>query len=672
MQPKISVIIPCYNTAKYLKRCLESLIKQTLKEIEIICINDGSTDNSIEILKEYAILDNRIKILTQDNQGQSVARNKGLDIATGEYIGFVDSDDWIDLNYYEELYNTAQKYHSDVVMCNFVCIKNDKIKTNSVARNKVYTSFKDKMNILPNGTCCDKIFRTEIIKAKKIYFPINIFYEDNLFLIEAIYYSKNLTTTNKTKYHYWINNESTTQAFQNIEKLKKSLVVLTNKIFDFVRDKNLSKTDINILKKYISIAFINPEFLEDEDVRNNLPQELKNDKKIMNLGKGIKYNNLGERIFSMKNSGDRKHKIITICGISIKIRRQNKRKYIIKKFWQHEVANKTVLIIEANDCHKETILGYMKYFVDLGYNIELLINGQSENILCKINSNIKVWELRSSELEDILQNEKIKKYEILFFNSKIIYTPSGWLDIHKYIPQLKQGKMKNIYVQHHIDRINEVKEDTQLILANPSHNKELEKHIVNPHYFGNINITDKNLITNFIVVGGIEAQRKNHNLLINTIEKLLSNNITNFKITIVGNGTLNTLPLKIKNKIDIKGRLDFMNMFKEMENADFFLPLLDPNLEAHKRYMTCGSSGSFQLIYGFLKPCLIHQTFANIYNFTDNDSLIYQTNEGLFQIMKQAIDMNQDEYKEKQKYLENHVNFIENLSLCNLNKKGHL
>lgn len=321
MAPKISVIIPCYNTAKYLEKCLKSLINQTLKEIEIICINDGSTDNSLKILKKYTILDNRIKILTQDNQGQSVARNKGIDIATGEYIGFVDSDDWIDLNFYEELYKTAKKTNSDIIMCNFACIKNGKIKTNSVKHNKIYTNFKDKVNILSNGACWNKIFRTELIKTNKIYFPTNIFYEDNLFLIEAIYYSKNLTTINKTKYYYCIHDKSTTQNFQNIDKLKKSLVILINKIFDFVRENHLSNTDISILKKYISIAFINPEFLEDEDVRNNLPQELKNDKKIMNLGKSTKYKNLLERIFSIKNSGNRKHKVITICGIKIKIRR---------------------------------------------------------------------------------------------------------------------------------------------------------------------------------------------------------------------------------------------------------------------------------------------------------------------------------------------------------------
>ena len=93
---KVSVIIPVYNVEKYLRECLESVINQTLKDIEIICINDGSTDKSYEILKEYAKLDHRIRILNQSNMGQSAARNRGLEIAKGKYVYFMDSDDWLE------------------------------------------------------------------------------------------------------------------------------------------------------------------------------------------------------------------------------------------------------------------------------------------------------------------------------------------------------------------------------------------------------------------------------------------------------------------------------------------------------------------------------------------------------------------------------------------------
>ena len=94
---KISIIVPVYNTEKFLEKCLNSLIKQTLKDIEIICINDGSIDNSLQILRKFANKDKRIQIINQTNSGLSIARNAGINKATGEYIGFVDSDDWVDL-----------------------------------------------------------------------------------------------------------------------------------------------------------------------------------------------------------------------------------------------------------------------------------------------------------------------------------------------------------------------------------------------------------------------------------------------------------------------------------------------------------------------------------------------------------------------------------------------
>ena len=117
--PKISVIIPVYNVEKYLSECLDSVVNQTLRDIEIICINDGSTDNSLSILKEYASKDSRIKIIDKENQGQGYARKVGLDKASGEYILFCDSDDYYsELIAFEELYNYIEKVKVDVVIFN--------------------------------------------------------------------------------------------------------------------------------------------------------------------------------------------------------------------------------------------------------------------------------------------------------------------------------------------------------------------------------------------------------------------------------------------------------------------------------------------------------------------------------------------------------------------------
>ncbi|GHT50673.1 hypothetical protein AGMMS49990_03490 [Endomicrobiia bacterium] len=112
---KVSIIVPVYNVDKYLRKCLDSIVGQTLKDREIIIINDGSTDSSLEIIKEYEAKDTSIKIIDKQNEGYGKTVNKGLDIARGEYIGIVESDDWVEPNMFEKLYNTAKLYNVDIV-----------------------------------------------------------------------------------------------------------------------------------------------------------------------------------------------------------------------------------------------------------------------------------------------------------------------------------------------------------------------------------------------------------------------------------------------------------------------------------------------------------------------------------------------------------------------------
>ncbi|NLY46852.1 MAG: glycosyltransferase [Tissierella sp.] len=117
--PRVSIVIPVYNVEQYLRECLDSVINQTLKEIEIICVNDGSTDSSPEILKEYAEKDYRIKVISKPNSGYGHTMNVGLDAATGEYIGIVESDDYVKLDMYETLYNIAKRNNAEIVKADF-------------------------------------------------------------------------------------------------------------------------------------------------------------------------------------------------------------------------------------------------------------------------------------------------------------------------------------------------------------------------------------------------------------------------------------------------------------------------------------------------------------------------------------------------------------------------
>ena len=135
--PKISVVIPIYNAEEYLEECLESVVGQTLRDIEIICINDGSTDNSAKICEKYAKKDKRIIFVSTENKGPGAARNTGLGFAKGEFIGFVDSDDWIDLDFYEKLYTAAVETDADIATGGIVR-KDDR-------RHKVRLDFKERV-----------------------------------------------------------------------------------------------------------------------------------------------------------------------------------------------------------------------------------------------------------------------------------------------------------------------------------------------------------------------------------------------------------------------------------------------------------------------------------------------------------------------------------------------
>lgn len=210
--PAISVIVPVYNTQKFLEKCLESIINQTFKDIEIICINDGSTDNSMSILNDYSEKDSRIKIINQKNAGLSCARNTGINNAKGEYIGFVDSDDWIDLDFFEKLYNAAKNYDADIASAGIKRVRSYKWKYHLKIKEEEVTENTDRKFVL-----CDvpekcyvwnKIYRLGKIKQFSLYFEAGIYFEDRCFTCEALSKLKRLVVVPDTYYNYWTNPNS--------------------------------------------------------------------------------------------------------------------------------------------------------------------------------------------------------------------------------------------------------------------------------------------------------------------------------------------------------------------------------------------------------------------------------------------------------------------------------
>ena len=210
--PEISIIIPIYNCEKYLSRCLDSIINQTFTNIEIICINDGSTDSSLKILQNYKTKDPRIIIINQNNQKLGAARNRGLEIQKGNYITFIDSDDWIDNDYLEKLYNAIKTHNAD---CAISCVMKNR------QNNTSYYFLNNKKEIfLTNIKNCTanlivppdwyvvwgKLYKKEILKD--LCFVENSFYEDIEYTMKLSAKINSLVKVPKIAYHYFENNES--------------------------------------------------------------------------------------------------------------------------------------------------------------------------------------------------------------------------------------------------------------------------------------------------------------------------------------------------------------------------------------------------------------------------------------------------------------------------------
>ncbi|MBR6231702.1 MAG: glycosyltransferase [Alphaproteobacteria bacterium] len=212
--PKISIIIPNYNTEKYLDRCLTSLIQQTFSDIEIILIDDGSTDNSVKIMKKYAEKDARIKIIEQSNSGPAKARNRGLETATGKYLMFCDSDDWYELDMCEIMHNTIEKKGVDSVCCHTFldCEENLDIEQKKSRLTEKYYNFKksgkhilkDKWILYTNVLLWNKIWRRDLIERYHIRFPEGHEHDDDAFWYMYSIVAKSIFFLKKPLYHYFL------------------------------------------------------------------------------------------------------------------------------------------------------------------------------------------------------------------------------------------------------------------------------------------------------------------------------------------------------------------------------------------------------------------------------------------------------------------------------------
>ena len=247
-KPSLSIVVPVYNTEKYLRRCMDSIMNQTLKDIEIIIVDDGSKEECAVLCDEISKTDSRIKVVHKENGGLGFARNSGIEAATGEYIGFVDSDDYIEQIMYETLYNAAKKYNADLCLSGICFVGGNMFSEAGGDTKKSYfdeeTVFKKEdikklllgvIGALPHEpddsrygvSVCKNIFKTSVIREKGIRFMSEreILSEDTLFMVDYIKSAESAVGVPGAYYCYCRNEDSLSKSY-NKERFEKSIIFL--------------------------------------------------------------------------------------------------------------------------------------------------------------------------------------------------------------------------------------------------------------------------------------------------------------------------------------------------------------------------------------------------------------------------------------------------------------
>ena len=260
---KITVIVPVYNTENYIEKCINSITGQTYKELEIIVVNDGSTDNSLKILEKLQSKDNRIKIINQENKGVSAARNKGLDNATGEYIAFVDSDDYLDKNMYEKLVSYMEEANADLVSARaFIIDRANKPGENDY--NNYIDTFTSQEQILKayadaflTIAVWDKLFTKKAIGNTR--FDSTVFCEDAKFVLDVCENTKKVLCTSERLYYHLkrTGNSLTNTSFNDFYMTlysymnnKRESIIKENKLYEESAQRIYFNTIYHLLKVY--------------------------------------------------------------------------------------------------------------------------------------------------------------------------------------------------------------------------------------------------------------------------------------------------------------------------------------------------------------------------------------------------------------------------------------
>lgn len=328
-------------------------------------------------------------------------------------------------------------------------------------------------------------------------------------------------------------------------------------------------------------------------------------------------------------------------------------------FKRLKVAEKTVLMVEPNTFHAEILPGFVNYFTQSGYKTILLcrrVNAES-GVFCRVPESQRpmLLPMNPGTMKRCLKTGWAQRFELLFLTSSYLSEFNGFFGLFfDYLGFDPQPKSRVFMIEHHFSSIKKYLESRrfypdQIFLLSRLENNFWPVRMLNPHYFGEIKSQlEHTEIVVFITIGTVTERNRNFGELMSAVGYLENIGVKNFVIKVVGRGADAKMLKNASQHIELLGYLDFPSMFEQVEKAHFFLPLLDPSYEGHRRYLNGETTGTRQLILGFSKVPIIHELFAASYRFNAENSIVYGES-GLGKAMAQGILMQSDEY---QKHIE--------------------
>lgn len=321
---KVSVITPIYKTEQYLDKCLTALVNQTLQDIEFVWVDNGASDECRKIIAEYAGKRPHIKVVhLPQNKGYGGAMNAGLEAAGGDYIGFCDSDDWVDTDYFEKLYTAASQNNADMAFTEYLLEYPDKQKKSEHITNlQIAESISEKVNVLKDGAIWDKIFKRSLLNDNNIRFPEHSksYFEDNLLLFPAAMYANKIVLINTTNYHYWQRETSVVHDVQHYDEMRCYCVDVIGNLLDFTAQQNCTAAEKKDVVNFIDRSFPVINIFKKRKLYNKLIAGIK-DREILLMIKALKKKYVPDfagRIFSVAETS--KGKILYLLGFKFKFK----------------------------------------------------------------------------------------------------------------------------------------------------------------------------------------------------------------------------------------------------------------------------------------------------------------------------------------------------------------